>query len=140
MSLFRKKKESFGVDRKVVITFEIFGAIVLFLALLGIKWLYYNVESSVIRLDNQTINDVSFVDFKADYTDDKVLVSVSAINYTEKELNIKNVKIRLYANDNNLISEINVPNIGVLATNQEYFIKNEIVLDVKIASVEYEVE
>ena len=126
----------------MVIFFEILFAIILFLSLIGIKWLYYNGnnDSNEIKIENQIVNNISFVDFKAKYTDTKTTITVSAINYTESPIDIKSIKIKLYSEDGSLISEVNMPNELTLEQNHEHVISSELAKISEIASVEYIVE
>lgn len=140
MGLFIKKEEK--SNKKIVIFFEVLFAIILFLSLIGIKWLYYNGNnnSDTIKIENQVVNDISFVDFSAKYTDTKTTITVSAINYTSSPKEINSIKIKLYAVDNSLISEINVPSSFTLEPNHEHVISSELAKISEIASVEYIVE
>lgn len=141
MNLFRKKEEKKTINRKTVIIIEVCCAVVLFLTLLGIKWLVTNrdVDVNVVKLENQVVENVSFVDFRIEYEEEVGNVTVSAINYTEEEIKVPSLKIKLYAADNNLISQIEVPEF-TLSTNQEHLIENKILTTTKVASVEYVIE
>lgn len=142
MGLFKKKDEEKKCSRRCIIAIEIIVAVLLFLTLLGLKWLFLNVHDdlNIVKLDDQTINDVSFVDFQTKYEDDKGNVSVSVINYTDKEVIIPSLKIRLYSSDNSLVSQIEVTDTIVLDAKQEHLIENTIATNTKVARVEYVIE
>lgn len=142
MGLFKKKDPVKTCNKRCVIIIEIIVAVLLFLTLLGIKWLVTNIDedANVIKLDNQTVENVSFVDFEVEYKDEQGNVTVSAINYTEEDITIPNLKIKLYASDNSLVSQIDVPEEIVLESNQEHLITSTIATTTKIASVEYVIE
>lgn len=141
MGIFRKKQKEKTINKKLVIAIEVSCAVLLFLTLLGIKWLITNKapDQNIVTLENQTVENVSFVDFKVEYVDEEGNVSVGAINYTDTKIEVKNLKIRMYAEDNNLVSQIEVPAF-VLETNQEHLIENKILTSSKISSVEYIIE
>lgn len=142
MGLFKKKEEPNKCSRRLIIIIEIIVAVLLFLTLLGLKWLFLNVheDSNIVKLDNQVVNDVSFVDFQTKYENNKGEVSVSAINYLDKEITIPSLKIRLYSSDNSLVSQIEINEPIVLDANQEHLIENTIATNTKVARVEYVIE
>ncbi|HPF83219.1 MAG TPA: hypothetical protein PLV83_03505 [Bacilli bacterium] len=142
MKLFKRKKEEKRINRKVVIIIEVFAALFLFATLLGIKWLVTNgnSESNIVKLENQEVSNISFVDFKVEYTKNKGNVTVSAINYKDQPVTINNLKIKLYAADNSLISQIEVADQVNLESNQEQLITSTIATTTKVASVEYVIE
>lgn len=142
MGIFKKKEERKPCNKRCVIVIEIIVAVLLFLTLLGLKWLITNIDenANIVKLDNQVVNNVSFVDFKVEYINEQGNVTVSAINYTGEEIEIPNLKIKLYSSDNSLISQIEVSNPIVLDTNQERLIASTISTTSKVASVEYVIE
>lgn len=142
MGIFKKKGDKKLCNKRCVIAIEIIVAVLLFLTLLGLKWLITNIDedANIVKLDNQVINNVSFVDFKVEYTDKQGDITVSAINYTNEEIEIPNLKIKLYSSDNSLISQIEVANPIALQTNQEQLITSTISTTSRVASVEYVIE
>lgn len=142
MGLFNKKENRKPCNKRCVIVIEIIVAVLLFLTLLGLKWLIINIDedANIVKLNNQVVNNVSFVDFKVEYTEEQGNVTVSAINYTGEEIKIPNLKIKLYSSDNSLISQIEVADPIVLETNQEHLIASTISTTSKVSSVEYVIE
>ena len=140
MNLFKKKKEEKRISKPLVIITEFFIAIVVFLCAIGLKWLVANkYNPKIIKLDDQTVEGITFSDFKVDYTDGKGKLTVNAINYTENPIIITKVTLRLYSKDNILISEIEVPNKVTLKTDEKYLISNEIATDTRVGKVEYKI-
>ena len=140
MGLFKKKKEEKRINKAVVIIIELFVAIVLFLCAIGIKWLLTNkYNPRIVKLEEQTVEGVTFSDFVADYSDVTGKIKVNAINYTENDIVIKGVTLNLYAKDNTLISRIELPNTITLKPNEKYLITNDISTEVRIGKVEYEI-
>lgn len=139
---FKKKEEKKTVNRVVVIIIEILLALLLFLSLVAIKWAITtkDPDANKIKLDNQTIENISFVDFVIDYTNNEGKLTVSAINYTDEKVEISKLKIRLYATNNSLISTIEIPDEIVLDKNQEHLITASVGNIDKVASVEYVIE
>lgn len=139
MGIFRKKKEVKTVNRTVVIILEVLAALFLFTVLLAVKWAITSIDKDAgkTKLENQVVDNLSFVDF---VIDKEGVLTVSAINYTEETLNFKSVKIRLYAKDNSLISQVEVPEELELEKNQEHLITADVGNIDKVYSVEYIVE
>ena len=140
MGLFKKKKEEKRINKTVVIIIELFVAVVLFLCAIGIKWLLTNrYNPRIVKLEEQTVQGVTFEDFVADYSDITGKIKVNAINYTENDIVINGITLNLYAKDNTLISRIELPNKITLKPNEKYLITNEIATEVRIGKVEYEI-
>ncbi len=140
MSIFKKKKEEKRINKAVVIVIELFVAIILFLCAIGIKWLITNkYNPRIVKLEEQTVQGITFSDFVADYSNVTGTIKVNAINYTENEITINGLTLNLYAKDNTLISRIELPNTIILKPNEKYLITNEIATEARIGKVEYEI-
>ena len=138
MNLFKRKKEEKQVSRPLVIIIELVVAIIIFLCAIGLKWLIANrYNPRLIKLENQTVDNFTFSDFSVEYSDDKGLLKVNAINYTEEVISTDKITINLYAKNNTLISRIELPNKIILKPNEKYLISNEIATDVRVGKVEY---
>ncbi len=140
MNIFKKKKEEKRINKAVVITIELFVAVLLFLCAIGIKWLVTNkYNPRIVKLEDQTVQGITFEDFSVDYSDITGKIKVNAINYTENDIEINGVTLNLYAKDNTLIARVSLPTQKVLKPNEKYLITNEIATEVRIGKVEYEI-
>lgn len=139
---FKKKEEKKRVNRVVVIIIEILLALLLLFSLIAIKYVITANDSDAnkIKLENQVVENVSFIDFVIDYTNNEGKLSVSAINYTENPLKITKLKINLYATNNSLISTVEIPDEITLEKNQEHLVTASVGNIDKVASVEYILE
>lgn len=152
--LFKKWKkhdkddsEKVKMKKSTIIIIEVVCALLVFGVLIGIKYLVTNkVDNNVVYLENQVVKNISFTDFKLTYEDGKSTIKVNMINYTEENIEIKKLIIKLYASDNTKVSEITADlaidgNVTVLGPNQETAVENVAELDLTdVSKVEYIIE
>lgn len=141
------KTEKVKMKKSTIIIIEVVCAALIFGILIGVKYLVTNKDdNNTIYLENQVVKGISFTDFTLTYEDEKSNIIVSMINYTEENIEIKKIVIKLYASDNTQVSEITADltvegSATVLGPNQETVIENVIELDLTdISKVEYVVE
>ena len=139
--------EKVKMKKSTIIIIEVACAVLVFGILIGIKYLVTNkVDDNVVYLENQVVENVSFTDFTLTYEDGKSTIKVNMINYTEENIEISKLTIKLYASDNTKVSEIIADlaadgNATVLGPNQETVVENVAELDLTdISKVEYVIE
>lgn len=143
----KDESEKVKMKKSTIIIIEVACAVLVFGALIGIKYLVTNkVDDNVVLLENQVVKNISFTDFKITYEDGKSTVKVNMINYTAENIEIKKLVIKLYASDNTKVSEITANlavdgNATVLGPNQETAVENVADIDLTdISKVEYIIE
>lgn len=141
------KEKAVKMKKSTIIIIEVSCALVILFAAIGVKYLITNkVDNNVIKLENQVVNNITFSDFTLKYEKKTSKITVNMINYTEENIEIKKLTIRLYAKDNTKVSEIVADlqtdgNATVLGPNQRTQIENSTKLDLTdISKVEYVVE
>lgn len=140
--MFKTGKKEIKLNKSMVIIIEVCVAFIILLSLIGIKYLVTNKSDNSIRLDNQVISDITFSDFTISFDKEGSKVAVDLINYSQENIEIENVVIKLYAKDNTQISEITTPfQEGILEPNQSIKIENKTSVDLsEVAIVEYEIK
>lgn len=152
--LFKKWKkhhedetEKVKMKKSTIIVIEVLVALVVFGALIGVKYLITNKNNdNVIKLENQVVKNISFTDFTLTYEKKNSNIYVNMINYTEENIEIKKLTIKLYAKDNTQVSEIKADltvdgNPTIIGPNQQTAVENSTKLDLtNISKVEYVVE
>ena len=140
MNLFKRKKVEKTISKPLVIIIEVSLAVIIFLCAIGLKWLITNrYNSRLVKLENQVVNNFTFSDCSIEYSEDKGTLKVNVINYTEEVISTDKVTINLYAKNNTLISQIELPNKIILRPNEKYLITTEIATDVRAGKVEYKI-
>ena len=142
MGLFRRKPKEKRINKKLVITLEILGAVLLFGILLGIKWLKTNHDpyAGAIKFDDQVVANINFIDARLEKKDKTYEFIAKAVNYTEKAITLPDFEVRFYSEDNTHITDVKVAG-SEIAPSGEYEIKANIPTDIaKPASSEIVVE
>ncbi len=139
--------EKVKMKKSTIIIIEVVCAVIVFGILIGVKYLVTNkVDNNVVKLENQVVKNISFTDFTLTYEDEKSTIKVNMINYTQENIEVNKLVIKLYASDNTKVSEVtaNLAVDGVpmvLGPNQETAVENVAEIDLTdISKVEYVVE
>lgn len=139
--------EKVKMKKSTIIIIEVVCAALIFGILVGIKYLVTNkANDDIVYLENQVVNNLTFTDFTLNYENEESKVNVKMINYTEENIQISKLIIRLYAKDNTKVSEITADfttdgNPYVIGPNQETLVENSVKLDLtNVSKVEYIVE
>lgn len=150
--LFRKKEVGLDAKTKVkkstIVIIDIIVLVLLGAIAIGIKYLVTNkVDKNLVKLENQTVNNITFSDFNIKYKKKKSHINVTLINYTAEEISINKLTIRLYASDNTNVSAITIDYLEdsgeplKLGENQQTIVENSTPLDLTgITNVEYIME
>ncbi len=139
--------EKVKMKKSTIIIIEVACAALIFGVLVGIKYLVTNrANDDVVYLENQVVSNLTFSDFTLNYENEESKINVKMINYTEENIQISKLIIRLYAKDNTKVSEItadftNDGNPYIVGPNQETIVENSVKLDLtNVSKVEYVVQ
>lgn len=137
MGIFRKKEKTY--NKTTVIIIEIAVALVILLVGIGIKWLINNhdKDNGKVRIEDQVVEGISFVDFL--YNEDTSEYLVNAINYNVATINIKELKLYIYSDENAQVAAVTFEGFD-LEYNESHELKGKLPEGTSISTVEYAVE